>query len=307
MVTFFLVHMKLKPISELQHAAQLVSQGNFKATIDYAGHDELSQMAQAFNNMSNSLLSRTNLLKDKVREQRDFISYVAHELKSPVGAVRWALELLIDNNGKSTKSERREMLVHALNVNENMRNLIGELLDCSRMERGAMVLSREESDIESIIRGMLKEHSLEFEKDHFLVNIWFPSRVLPKIFADRKRISQAVDNIIVNAHKYGLSGGKIDVRLCLTNVSGPAKRSGRFIRVSIRDYGIGIPTKQKNEVFKRFFRAENAVESGIEGTGLGLHITKRLIEMHGGEIWLSSTLGKGTIFRFTVPIYEQKA
>ncbi|MFH1047886.1 MAG: HAMP domain-containing sensor histidine kinase [Patescibacteria group bacterium] len=307
MLFFFLVHLKLNPIAELQYAARKVSDGDYHAIISYDGPDELGQMAQAFNNMSDSLRQRTDYLKEKVREQRDFINYIAHELKSPAGAVRWALEMLIDSNSKSTKSQRREMLDHALNVNENMRNLISELLDFSRMERGAIELTREALDVEELIRAVLDGHRLEFGKDNFTAEIKLPSRGVSAVFGDRKRLSQVIENIVGNAYKYGLSGKKIDVTLSLSTMSGPNNRRGRFVRVTVRDYGIGIPHQQQKEIFKRFFRADNAVDSGVEGTGLGLHITKRLIDMHGGEIWFSSHAGKGTTFKFTVPVYEQKS
>jgi signal transduction histidine kinase len=126
------------------------------------------------------------------------------------------------------------------------------------------------------------------------------------VSVDKKRVYQVVMNLVGNAVKFTDKEGHIFVSVSEADSSGPSGREGRYIHVQIEDNGRGIPEDQQKYVFKRFFRARNVLDEEIEGTGLGLHITKHFIDMHGGDIWFESEENAGSTFHFTVPIVEDE-
>ena len=241
------------------------------------------------------------ILHDVTREKAiekmktEFVSISAHQLRTPLSAIKWTLKMFLDGDlGKLTK-EQREFLEKTYKSNERMINLINDLLDVTRIEEGRYLYRPVLTDIVPICQSVIDLYKEEIEKRNLKFKFKKPKE-LPKVRVDIEKISLAIQNLLENAIRYNKTGGEIEIVL---------KEKKKEIEFSIRDTGIGIPKDQQNRVFTKFFRGSNAIRIETEGSGLGLFITKNIIEAHGGEIWFESEEGKGTTFYFTLPVAQK--
>jgi PAS domain S-box-containing protein len=230
--------------------------------------------------------------KEIERMKTEFVSIAAHQLRTPLSAIKWILKMLLEGDIGELSKEQREFLEKAYNSNERIIGLINDLLNVSRIEEGRYLYRPVLADIVSICQSVIdalkemieqKKLKLTFEKE----------KDLPKVKVDVEKISLAIQNLLENAIKYNKVEGEIKINL---------KKKNNEIEFSIKDTGIGIPENQKNRLFTKFFRGSNALKTDTEGSGLGLFIVKNVIEAHGGRIWFESEEGKGTTFYFTLPI-----
>jgi PAS domain S-box-containing protein len=230
--------------------------------------------------------------KEIERMKTEFVSISAHQLRTPLSAIKWTLKMFLDGDlGKITK-EQREFLEKTYKSNERMINLINDLLNVTRIEEGRYLYRPVLADIVPICQSVIDSYKEEIEKKKLKFEFKRPKE-LPKVRVDIEKISLAIQNLLENAILYNLPGGKVEISL---------KLKENKIEFSIKDTGIGIPKDQQKRVFTKFFRAPNAMRMETEGSGLGLFITKNIIEAHGGEIWFESEEGKGTTFYFTLPV-----
>jgi signal transduction histidine kinase len=172
--------------------------------------------------------------------------------------------------------------------------LAAQLLDVNRIEAERVDLVLQPTDLAALVEDVVAEFrpQLEQKSQTAAVNI---SPTLPSALIDETRAAQIITNLLSNAHVYTPQGGHVAVSVS------PAEADG-FLRVSVADDGGGIAAEDQEKLFTRFFRAESALQSRAGGAGLGLHITKSLVELHGGQIWLESELGKGSTFHVTFPM-----
>lgn len=223
----------------------------------------------------------------------EFVSIAAHQLRTPLSAIKWTIRMLLDGDlGKITK-EQKDFLEKTYKSNERMINLINDLLDVTRIEEGRYVYKPVFTRLEPIVLSMLESYKEIIKKNKLEVQFLRPKEELPKVLVDVEKIKLAIQNLIDNAVKYTPEGNKIIISL---------KREKDNIEFSIKDTGIGIPKYQQERIFTKFFRGVNALKIQTEGTGLGLFITKNIIEAHNGKIWFESEEGKGTTFYVTLPI-----
>jgi signal transduction histidine kinase len=172
--------------------------------------------------------------------------------------------------------------------------LIEELLDISRVEAGEVRLRREEVDMAAVLDDVVAILGGQFRERAIKLHLSVEER-LPTVSADRQRIEQVAVNLIGNACKYTPRGGAVWVDL---------RSGGDELRVDVRDTGVGIAEDAKRHIFTPFYRADNPLRDVAGGTGLGLSIAKALIEQHGGEMWVSSEIGKGSTFSFIIPLQQ---
>ena len=224
----------------------------------------------------------------------EFVSIAAHQLRTPLSAIKWTLRMILDGDlGKVPKSQK-EFLQKTYQSNERMIRLINDLLNVTRIEEGRFLYNVQNEDIieltEKVIvplKELAQHKSLKFDFKK-------PKQKIPKVKIDKEKISLAVQNLVDNAIHY-TQKGSIEVSIKFS-------QEKKEILFSVRDTGIGIPKSQRKRVFSRFFRAANAIKTETEGTGLGLFIAKNIIEAHGGKIWFESEENKGTTFYFTLPV-----
>jgi PAS domain S-box-containing protein len=226
------------------------------------------------------------------RMKTEFVSISAHQLRTPLSAIKWTLKMFLDGDLGELTKEQKEFLEKTYKSNERMINLINDLLNVTRIEEGRYLYKPVLADIIPICQSVIDSYKEEIEKKKLKFRFEKP-KGLPKVRVDVEKISLAIQNLLENAIRYNREGGEIEITL--------EEKEGK-IKFSIRDTGIGIPKDQQKRVFTKFFRAPNAMRMETEGSGLGLFITKNIIEAHGGKIWFESEEGKGTTFYFTLPV-----
>ncbi|XOB42060.1 MAG: ATP-binding protein [Candidatus Nealsonbacteria bacterium] len=242
------------------------------------------------------------ILHDVTREKRiermktEFVSIAAHQLRTPLSAIKWTLRMFLDGDLGETTKEQRNFIEKTYGSNERMITLINDLLNVTRIEEGRYLYKPTRADIEVVAQFVVNSYKEESKKRGIKVEFKKPEKKLPLVLIDVEKMRLAIQNLFDNAIRYTLAGGKVTVSL---------KRVKKEIEVSIKDTGVGIPKNQKARVFTKFFRAANVMRMETEGSGLGLFITKNIIEAHGGKIWFESEENKGSTFHFTLPIKEK--
>ena len=241
---------------------------------------------------------RLNVALEKERELRllkdRFISMMSHELRTPLAAIQLAADMLLKYGDRATEAEKRESLEAIAAQVRNLSELVSDVMTISKTDFMGETLNAETLDLETYLRDILEELSLNQQRTHRLVFSGLNRRVEARV--DRKLLRRALVNLLNNAIKYSPAGG--EVRLTLALAGGEA-----VIRVS--DQGIGIPPEDLPRLFEPFHRAANV--EGLPGTGLGLVIAKQAVEMHGGSISVESALGRGTTFTVRLPLAGRAA
>ena len=279
------------------------------------GQGELSQLAGAFDQMAESLeraherrlleeelrrknyqLEQQNLaIQEANRLKTEFVSMVSHELRTPLTSIQGYADLLLED--KQIAGEERESLTIVKKNADRLLGLINDLLDLSRMEAGRLDLHRTSLDLARLIpevAGSLRP-LIEAKRQRLRLDL---GEALPAVWADADRVTQILTNLISNAHKYTLVEGSITVA---------ARRDDGFVRVDVSDTGIGLSPEDQAQLFTKFFRAPDRSPQAGGGTGLGLVITRLLVELHGGRITVSSAPGQGSTFSFSLPALEVSA
>lgn len=231
-------------------------------------------------------------LKELDQAKSMFVSVAAHQMRTPLAAIKWAIKLVMDGDVGPVNAEQKEYLNKGYESTSRMINLINDLLDVDKIESDKFSYVFKEEKLEDILQGIVDDLTpISNEKG---VNLLFQkqSESYPAISADQVKLRNALQNLIDNAIKYTIGGGDVTVKLM---------RDKDILRLTISDTGIGIPVSEQSKVFGKFFRAKNAVRKQTDGSGLGLFIVKKIVEKHNGEISFESKEGKGTTFFITLP------
>ena len=242
-----------------------------------------------------------NITHEKMVEKikTEFVSLAAHQLRTPLAAIKWSLKMVLDGDLGKITSDQKDVLNKAYQSNERMIRLINDLLNVTRIEEGRYIFRKLPVHLEKIVDSVIEDVKEEIERKKILFSFERPAKPLPKIRIDPEKIRLVIQNLIENAVKYTPEKGKITVVLEMVEFKNPPSKEIIF---SVKDTGVGIPQQEQDKIFSKFFRGSNVVRMDTEGTGLGLFISKNIIEAHGGKIWFESEEGRGTIFYFTLPI-----
>ncbi|MBI2451119.1 MAG: hypothetical protein HYV52_02145 [Parcubacteria group bacterium] len=230
------------------------------------------------------------------RVRSEFITIAAHQLRTPLAAIKWSLKMLLDEDLGGISGEQKDILQKGYDSNDRMIQLVSELLDAARIEEGRFGYEFIETDFISFMEDVVNNLKKQAEEAGVKLFLRKPKESIRPIKFDPNKLRLVVENLIDNAIRYTLSGGQIDVMI---------EKDPSFIKVKIEDTGVGIPAHQLSRLFTKFFRGENVMRLQTEGSGLGLFISKNIIEGHNGEIWAESQEGKGSSFYFTIPIESQ--
>jgi signal transduction histidine kinase len=246
-------------------------------------------------------------LFEQVRRANDakteFVSFVSHELKQPMTSMKGYTDLLVKGAAGELNDTQRSFLGTIRSNVNRMNLLVSSLLDISRIESGRIRLEFKDLPIEQVVEDALRtiRAQIEAKQQPLEVDI---SPDLPLVRGDRGRLGQILTNLVTNAHKYTPEGGRITVRAQRwSDVEDAAGQDG-FVLCSVTDTGIGMSSEDQERLFTKYFRSDDPAVRSETGTGLGLVITKSLVELQGGEIWIESELGKGSTFAFTIPIAQ---
>ena len=228
------------------------------------------------------------------RMRTEFVSVASHQLRTPITTIKLFAELLADKDFGDLSEKQKKYVNEIQNATTRMVGLINDLLDMSRIESGKLKINKQYIKSEDLLQDMLDETKIFAKENNCQISFKVPEVALPKIYTDPHLLNQVFRNILNNAIKYSKN------RSCSVNIE--LELFDGHIRAKLEDDGIGISKEDSEMVFTRFFRAQNAVQKETDGSGLGLHVAKNIIDMLGGEIWFESELGKGTTFYVTMPI-----
>lgn len=249
-------------------------------------------------------------LQQANRAKSEFISFVAHELKTPMTSIRGYTDLLLAEAVGPINDTQRNFLRTIRDNVERMAALVTDLADISRIEAQQLRLDFQQVDMRDVIDEVVRSLQQQIEVKEQRLTLEVPEH-LPPVWGDRMRLVQVLTNLVSNAHKYTPSGGSITIRAEHTPNVWDEEGPPEVVHIAVADTGLGIHPDEQPRIFQRFFRSEADKEAReAPGTGLGLYITKTLVEMQGGRIWFESEYRKGTTFHFTVPVataMEQEA
>lgn len=307
LLTVVLIYITLRqlainPIAKLKSIAQKMVEGDYDQRIAVRGKDELGQLADTYNEMVNVIQERESSLEEaRIEAERAnqvksaFLASMSHELRTPLNAIINFSSFVADGDVGPVNDEQEEILGDVVQSAKHLLNLINDVLDMSKIEAGSLQLfvtdNLNVNDIAN--RTVSTARSLLVDKD---VEIQIElDESLPPISGDKQRITQVLLNLVSNACKFTETG----------TITITTKKEQDHIVVSIADTGTGIDSNDVDSIFQAFMQTESGVRQG-GGTGLGLPISKSLIEAHGGEVWVESKMGEGSTFYFSLPVESSK-
>ena len=297
-----------RPITDLQRAVSRLRAGEFATRLPEDRHDELGDLAAAFNRMTAALqdlyanmeakvaertatLKTTNLeLARASQVKSEFLARMSHDLRTPLNAVIGFADLLLTQQVGPLTDKQQRYLGHVTNAARHLVELINDIMDLTRVEAGRLEIHPEPCDVPLLLDEMLAlfRTQAQVKRMTLAVEIGTP---LGELMADRIRLQQIVHNLLSNALKFTAEGGLVTVT---------ARQTGMELEIIVRDTGIGIPSEDHQRIFEAYEQA-GAAEGRQKGTGLGLAITKRLVELHGGSIRVESAPGQGSAFIVRLP------
>jgi signal transduction histidine kinase len=258
-----LAHGMTFPLREMVTAARAMARGDYGRRVTATSRDEVGELARAFNTMATELAE-----VDRMR--RDLVANVAHELRTPIGALRAKLENLVDD----VEPLERRTLEAMLRQTERLGNLVEQLLDLSKLESGAVPLERSNFMAATLLDHIVNEWRTHAEIRDVRLEMDVEPRSLT-VNADEERLRQVITNLVANAIRHSPRGGRVLLR---------AKRHNGVTRLEVADEGPGIPPADAERVFERFYRLDEARSAREGGSGLGLSIARWIVDLHGGII-----------------------
>ena len=284
------------PLVKLKKATKNIKEGNLDFVLEVEGNDEFSQLCQDFEEMRKRLKESTEekILMDK--ENKELISNISHDLKTPITAVKGYVEGIMD--GVADTPEKMDRYVRTIyNKTNEMDHLINELTFYSKIDTNRIPYTFRKLNVEDYFSDCAEELGLEMETRGIeLVYANYVEKGV-QVIADGEQIRRVIHNIVSNAIKYmEKPRGIIQLRV---------KDVGDFIQVEIEDNGKGIAAKDLPYIFDRFYRTDVSRNSSKGGSGIGLSIVKKIMEDHGGKVWATSRLGIGTIMYFVLRKYQE--
>lgn len=228
------------------------------------------------------------------RMKDEFISIASHELRTPLTSIMGYVSLLLAGEVGALTEEQQSFLQIVDSNAERLIGLVHELLDMSRIESGRIQLTLHPVDLREVVQAVCTDLRTVSRSKHIATVVQLPLEPI-RVQADRARLIQVLTNLLSNAYKYSPENTTVTIQGTVQDGSA---------QVNVVDQGIGISESDQAQLFSKFFRADSARRQGIAGTGLGLSITRSLVEMQGGQIWVSSCLGCGSTFSFTLPLAQ---
>ncbi len=238
-------------------------------------------------------ISREQLIS-KIKSE--FVSIAAHQLRTPLSAIKWTIRLLLDGDAGPLNKEQDNFLKKGYEINERMIKLVNDLLNAARIEEGKFGYDFKDMDLEVFLESLVDNYQGAAKSKSLNLIFNKKAKDLPRVYADSEKLSLAFSNLVDNALKYTPAGGSVTIEL---------GSHGNYALISLSDTGVGIPPAEQQRVFSKFFRASNVIRLETEGTGLGLFIVKNIIKRHGGDINFSSKEGKGSSFTVALPLKKE--
>jgi signal transduction histidine kinase len=280
------------PVRAMDARFDELAAGDFAKRVEVPNRDELGELASNLNRMSLQLGTLYHQIETATQHKSEFLANMSHELRTPLNAIIGFSEVLIERLFGELNEKQLDYLKDIHSSGQHLLSLINEILDLSKIEAGRMELEPSRFAVETtvaealtLIRERAQRHGIALEREI--------DTQLGEIIADERKFKQILLNLLSNAVKFTPDGGRIDVL---------ARREDSNAVISVHDTGIGIAPEDQQAVFEEFRQVGGDHTKKQEGTGLGLALTKKFVELHGGKIWLESEPGKGSTFTFTIPV-----
>jgi signal transduction histidine kinase len=277
----------VQPLTQIEQVTKKFAAGHLEERLPPSEIPEINQLATSFNRMAVSL-------EDVEQRRRELVSDLTHELRTPLTVLRGYLEELADGRIEATPAVYQRLAKET----KRLQRLINDLQELSKAEAGYLPIKLERVNLRPLLESLVQKFSDQLLEDGPQLRLECPPQ-LPLVLADVDRVEQVLVNLLGNALTY-TKAGSITVQVW-TESEGINARSPR-LWIAVTDTGIGIASEDVPHVFERFWRAEKSRNQNTGGTGIGLAISQRLIELQGGQIEVESQLGVGSTFRFYLPL-----
>ena len=235
--------------------------------------------------------------KQQLQFKDQFLSHVSHELRTPLTSIHQFVKILLDGLAGPMSDEQREHLETVLRGTNQLRGMIADLLEATRAESGKIQLVRRCVAIDEVIHQVVAMLQSTAHGKEIALKVEIDSPV-PLVYADSDRVMQVLTNLIQNAIKFTPLKGSVTVKACMV------KTNPDVIQISVADTGIGISPEARAQIFERLYQEPNTIQESRKGLGLGLYISRELVRLHGGRIWLESQKEQGSIFSFILPLFS---
>jgi len=297
--SFVLQHLLTRPLEksivQITEQTKKIAEGDFHTEVPSIGPLEFKILAQQFNEMSYKLKESFDNLYSSESARRELIANVSHDLRTPLASIQAFVEALEDDVIKDKETFQRYLHTIRLET-KRLSGLIHDLFELSGIEAQGAVFDPQPYHTDELLISTLESFSLHLEEKQLKVEIEMPER-LPAAIMMPTQIKRVLSNLLQNAIEYSPIGGKI--------VLSAAEQDDSFLRISITDEGEGIEAAETSRIFERFYRVDKSRSKSSGGAGLGLAIAKSIVQLHGGEIGVSSSAAAGSCFWFTLPIYTK--
>jgi two-component system sensor histidine kinase GlrK len=281
-VPFIIYKSITKDITTIRAGIKHIGQGDFSYKIPLDSKDELGILADSFNNMAIRLKELDDM-------KSEFISIVSHELKTPLTSMKEAANLLMEGVGGNLDEKQKRLILIMEQGIKRLLQTISELLEISKLESGMVELQLEQQDINEIVSSFISEIKPYADTKGVDIHVNYLSKFCP-VVVDRNKILQVLTNLTHNAIKYSHEGSVVGVQI---------NHPDGDIVIEIKDHGMGIPEEDLPLIFEKFYQSKTT--RGHSGIGLGLAISKSIVIAHGGQIYAKSSVGKGSVFSFSLP------
>jgi two-component system sensor histidine kinase MtrB len=302
-IQIFSIKTILAPLRKMLLATRRMAAGDYHARSEYRSMDEAGELSDSFNGMAETIEARNKKLKDLLQQQKDFMFHTVHEMSTPINHFRWTLELMRFGEVGALTPEQMELVEQLHATNRRLERMVQNIIDTEKLSENRLIMAMEAVDPTTIIDDVAGELSVQARAKRIELRWIHPKGGLPKIRADKEQLRRIISNLLGNAVKYTDVGGHVEV----TAESCKAASGKASVIVTVADNGRGIPKKDQEHLFSRFYRASNVVKKDIEGTGLGLYIVHKLVELHGGTVTFTSEEGHGSTFAVTLPAIDPSA
>lgn len=320
-VTIFLVRFIAGPVEQLATAAKRIAEGDLNFHVVITSNDEIGDLAESFNRMAEAVQQREKELRTHAEELRrlnqqlvlrqqdlreinaqlaaasqhksQFLANMSHELRTPLNAIIGFSGILANESYRNlSREERSEFLTNIITSGKHLLGLINEVLDLSKIEAGKMDITAELLSLGDVLEGVRQTVDPMANKKGVAIDVTIEPQ-LSTLTADGIKLKQILYNLLTNAIKFTPEAGMVHVRAAVKE---------EWAEFSVRDTGIGIRPEDRDRIFQEFEQVEMSAERRFEGTGLGLTLAKKLVELHGGRIWVESEVGRGSTFTFVLPL-----
>ena len=283
------------PLRRTQEGLSKIAGGDFSGHVDVPNRDEIGALAADVNRMNDELRRLYGELETASRHQSDFLATMSHELRTPLNAIIGFSEVLHEQMFGELNERQLAYVDDVLEAGRHLLSLINDVLDLAKIEAGRMELDLSQVALPDLLRSAVSMHSERAGRGGIALALTTePAEIT--LTADERRVRQIVFNLLSNAIKFTPSGGRVDVSALAED--------GR-VEIAVTDTGPGIRSQDLETIFEEFEQTTDGKKA--EGTGLGLPLSRKLVELHGGSLWVESEVGRGSTFRFTLPVRHEAA